>query len=151
MAELIVLYDGVCGLCTRSVRFIIRRDRAAAFRFASLQSGTGRELCRRHGLDEDALDTMVLIDSGTAYTRSDAVVRVARRLDGVWKVGALGRLVPRPIREWLYRIVARHRYRWFGQRAACWLPSADLRSRFLDLGTERSSHDGESAPGPLDG
>lgn len=133
MSPWIVLYDGECGFCTGTVQFMIKRDRAERFRFASLQSEPGRELCVQCGLEPGALDTMVLIDAGRAYTESDAVVRVARQLDGIWKLGAVCRLIPRPIRQWLYRVLARNRHRWFRSHPECWIPDAALRRRFLEF------------------
>jgi predicted DCC family thiol-disulfide oxidoreductase YuxK len=132
----IVLFDGVCHLCTGSVQFIVRRDSGRQFRFASLQSETGRRLCAAHGLDPDAVTTVVLLDGGRAFTHSDAALRIARHLDGPWKLATVLRVVPRPVRDWLYRLVAKFRYRWFGKHETCWLPTQDLRSRFLDDGTE---------------
>jgi predicted DCC family thiol-disulfide oxidoreductase YuxK len=130
--EKIVLFDGVCHLCTGSVQFIIRRDKRKKFRFASLQSDVGRRLVAEHGLDPAAVDTVVLIEDGRAFARSAAAVRIARHLDGAWKLAAAFWIVPRPLRDFLYRLLARFRYRWFGKHEACWLPTPELRSRFLE-------------------
>ncbi|HEX2190955.1 MAG TPA: thiol-disulfide oxidoreductase DCC family protein [Longimicrobiaceae bacterium] len=128
----VVLFDGVCNLCNASVQFILRRDPAGRFRFASLQSDAGRELLLRHGLDPDDLFSVVLVEGGRAYTRSDAALRVARGLGGGWRLLAALHVVPRPVRDGVYGLVAARRYRWFGKRDACMLPTPDLRERFLE-------------------
>ncbi len=130
----IILFDGVCNLCSGAVRFVIERDPEAEFRFASLQSERGRALLRRHGLPEDGMDTMVLVEAGRAYTNSSAALRVTRRLRRPWSWLRALLVVPRPLRDAVYGVVARHRYRWFGRREACLVPGPELRDRFLDAG-----------------
>ena len=127
----VVLFDGVCNLCNRSVGFIIRRDPKARFRFAALQSDPGRRLLKARSLPLDQFDTMVLIDGSSSYTRSDAAIRIARRLSGPWPILAAARVIPRPMRNWLYDLVAGHRYRWFGRKDACMMPTEDVAHRFL--------------------
>jgi predicted DCC family thiol-disulfide oxidoreductase YuxK len=127
----LVLYDGTCGLCDRSVQLILRHDRRGRFRFAALQSDVGRALLERHGLPVDALDTVVLVEDGRAWTKSSAALRVARRMDKPWPaLRALG-LVPRPVRDFFYDRVAKSRYRIFGRVDACMLPPPEVRARFL--------------------
>lgn len=128
----VVLFDGVCNLCSASVRFVLRRDPAGRFRFASLQSEAGRELLRRHGLDPDDLHSVVLVEDGRAYTRSDAALRIARGLGGGWPLLGALRAVPRPVRDRVYGLVAANRYRWFGKQDSCMLPTPELRERFLE-------------------
>ncbi len=128
----IVLFDGVCNLCSDSVKFIIRRDRAGKFKFASLQSPRGRELCAANGINPDDLSTMVYVDPSTAYTKSDAVLRIARELSGPTKLASLFLIVPKFIRDPLYRFVSNRRYRGFGKKESCWLPSPEILGRFLD-------------------
>lgn len=130
-APVIVLYDGVCNLCSNTVRFIYRRDPRGAFRFAALQSPAGQYLLARHGLPPDQLQTLVLIDGNAVFTRSDAFLEVVKRLRGAWPLLRALRFVPRRLRDWVYGIIARHRYRWFGRRGTCELPPAVLRERFL--------------------
>jgi predicted DCC family thiol-disulfide oxidoreductase YuxK len=127
----VVLFDGVCNLCNGAVRFVVRHDRRGRFRFASLQSEAGQALLRRHGLDPADLFSVVLVDGGRVTTRSDAALDVARGLGGAWRAAGLLRAVPRPVRDRVYDWVARNRYRWFGRRDACMLPSPELRARFL--------------------
>ncbi len=127
----ILLFDGVCNLCHASVRWVIARDRDARFRFASLQSDTGRDLLARHGLPTDALDSVVLVDGDAHWTRSDAAIETARRLGGAWRLAGLGKLVPRALRDAGYDWLARNRYARWGKRDACWAPTPELRARFL--------------------
>jgi predicted DCC family thiol-disulfide oxidoreductase YuxK len=138
MPSLIVLYDGVCGLCNRAVQFILRRDRAGVFRFASLQGQAAAGILARHGVSASDLDTMyVVVGENEAdeklLPRSDAVVYIGRQLGGMWGVLAgVVELMPRAIRDWGYGLVARHRYQIFGKYDACPLPTAETRERFLD-------------------
>jgi predicted DCC family thiol-disulfide oxidoreductase YuxK len=127
----ILLFDGVCNLCSGAVRFVIRHDPRGRFRFAALQSETGRRLLVRHGLPPDALDTFVLIEGESCFTRSDAALELARRLGGAWRALAILRLVPRPIRDAAYGLVVRNRYRWFGKSDRCMVPTPELARRFL--------------------
>ena len=134
MARPLLLFDGVCTLCDGAVRFVIRHDRAERFRFAPLQSAAARPYLDAAGLDAGYLASLVLIDEdGRPHVGSDAALGVGRRLDTPWPaLAALGRAVPRPVREAAYRLVAEHRYRVFGRRAACRLPTPAERARFLD-------------------
>lgn len=127
----VVLFDGVCNLCNGSVQFIVRRDPYGYFRFASLQSEPGRSLLREHGLDPADLFSVILVEDGKVYARSDAALRIARRLSGVWRAAGALRVLPRSLRDRVYDLVARNRYRWFGRRDACMVPTPELRERFL--------------------
>jgi predicted DCC family thiol-disulfide oxidoreductase YuxK len=127
----IVLFDGVCHLCSSSVSFIIRRDRRGRFKFAPLQSPAGQELLRQHRLSPDGLDTFVLLEAGKAYTRSTAALRVAKQLCGLWPLAYLLIGVPKWMRDAVYNVVAKNRYKWFGKREACMMPTAEVKERFL--------------------
>jgi len=127
----IVLFDGVCNLCNRSVQTILRHDRQARFRFASLQSPVGERLRVELGIDREKVDSVILVEGGRWYKESDAALRIARGLGGPWKALEIFRLIPRPLRDAAYRLIARNRYRWFGKRETCWLPTPELRGRFL--------------------
>ena len=127
----LVLFDGVCNLCTASVQFIIRHDRAPIFYFAALQSEIGREICQSQGLDPADVQTFVLISRGRMLVRSDAAIEVVSRLGGAWKFVAVFRLIPRVARDWIYSTIARNRYRWFGRTNACMIPTPDVKARFL--------------------
>lgn len=126
-----MLFDGVCNLCNGSVQFIVRHDPAGRFRFASLQSEAGQALLRRHGMDPGDLFSVILVEDGRVYSRSDAALRIARGLSGGWRAAGALRVVPRPLRDLVYGWVARNRYRWFGKQEACMIPTPELRARFL--------------------
>lgn len=128
----LVIFDGVCNLCTHSVRFILQHETEPLFRFATVQSPTGSRLMRDLGLDPDDAETFVLIADGRAYLRSDAAIRIARDLRGAWRwLGAI-KIVPRPLRDWVYDLVARKRYRWFGRTDECMVPTEETRARFIE-------------------
>ena len=135
----IILYDGVCGLCNRFVRFVLKRDRKDRFRFAALQSNLAREILQRHGLNPDSLDTVYLVlNCGQLVerllSRNDASTAVLEDLGGFWRLWAklLGSF-PRAFRDESYNLVARNRYRLFGRHASCPLPDPDDRHKFLDF------------------
>lgn len=131
MANPIVLFDGVCNLCSGSVQFVLKRDPEARFRFASLQSEAGQTIQAEHGLDPGVLSSVLLLEDGRLYRESDAALRIARHLPGAWKLLTVFKIIPRPIRDGMYRFIARNRYRWFGKAETCWLPTSELRGRFL--------------------
>lgn len=130
-AHPIVLFDGVCNLCHGAVRFLLEHDPDARLRFASLQSELGRALLTKHGLDADALDTIVFVDAHGAHLRSDAALRIVRTLGPPWSWLRILTALPRPLRDAGYDFVARNRYRWFGRKDACPMPRAEWTSRFL--------------------
>jgi predicted DCC family thiol-disulfide oxidoreductase YuxK len=132
LAGPILLFDGECNLCNGFVQFVLRHERSARIRFASLQSDAGGALAKKFGVDTAAADTLVFIDDGHAYLRSDGALRLARFLDRPWSAASVLRVVPRPIRDGIYRFVANHRHQWFGKPAECFVPTPDLRARFLD-------------------
>ncbi|BAT58129.1 hypothetical protein GJW-30_1_00645 [Variibacter gotjawalensis] len=117
----IILYDGVCILCSRSYRFVTQRDVARQFRFVAIQEPEGRELAARFGIDADNPDTFALIDDGVLHTRSDAALRILASLPR-WRWARILRLIPRALRDAIYDVVARNRYRWFGKSDVCMLP-----------------------------
>ena len=125
----VILFDGVCNLCNGFVQFVIARDPGARFRFAALQSDSARRLLDGLGA---VPDSVVLVDGGRVYTRSAAALRIARRLPFPWSLAQALIVVPRPLRDWVYDRIARHRYRWFGRKDVCMIPTPDLRARFLE-------------------
>lgn len=127
----VLLFDGVCNLCNGSVQFIIERDPDARFRFASLQSEEGQVVLSRFENRPSDLSSVVLIQDDQLYARSEAALLVARQLGGGWSLLYAFIVVPRPIRDAVYDWIARNRYRWFGKKDACMIPSPDLQSRFL--------------------
>lgn len=128
----IIVFDGVCVLCNGWVRFLLERDRVTRYRFAAMQSDTGRALLAAHGLDPDDPASFLLIDQAGAWTDTQAIARVLASLGGPWRLAAAGlRSVPRRLRDAGYRSVARNRYRWFGRHAQCALPPPGTADRFL--------------------
>lgn len=130
-AKSVLLFDGVCNLCNSSVQFILARDPKAKFRFASLQSDEGQALLQEFEDRPSDLSSVVLIEDGQLYARSDAALRVARQLSGGWPLLYAFIVLPRALRDAVYNWIARNRYRWFGKRDSCMIPSPELRSRFL--------------------
>ena len=118
----IVVFDGMCNLCSAVVDFISARDPRNAFTFVPMQSPRGQQLLEAHGVSIDQVDTFLLIGNGDALVRSDAAIAIAAELRRPWNLLATLRLVPRPIRDRVYSFVAMNRYRWFGKRASCKLP-----------------------------
>ena len=127
----IILFDGICNLCNSSVNFVIRRDPDKRFKFAALQSSGGQRLLQEHGLHPSQLDTFILIEEGQVYSRSTAALRVVKRLNKPWPVLYACTLIPVPIRDRLYNLVAKHRYKLFGKRETCIVPGSDVRERFI--------------------
>jgi predicted DCC family thiol-disulfide oxidoreductase YuxK len=127
----IILFDGVCNFCNGSVNFIIERDQKSYFKFAPLQSETGQEMLDKYGIDKTETDSVILIEDEKAYTHSTAALKIARRLDGAWSLLYAFIAVPRPLRDFFYRVFARYRYKLFGRRDACMMPTPDIRARFL--------------------
>lgn len=127
----LVLFDGVCNLCNGFVNFIIDRDPKGYFKFAALQSEEAQPYLEDLGLQDDALESVVLIEGGEAYRRSTAALQIARHLEPPWPLFYVLLAVPLPIREAVYKWVATNRYRWFGKRDQCRVPTPEFRSRFL--------------------
>ena len=128
----LILFDGVCNLCNGFVRFVIARDPAGRFRFGALQSAAARRVLELQEMPHPLPDAVVLVEDGRVFTRSGAALRIARRLTFPWPIAAVFLAVPRPLRDWIYTHVARHRYRWFGRRDHCMVPSPEMRARFID-------------------
>ena len=135
----IILYDGVCGLCNRLVQFLLKHDRGGRLQFASLQSDFADKVLSRHGLNAKDLDTVHVVENydqqdERVLQRSDAILRAGRELGGFWSASSsVAKVVPRPLRDLVYRFVATNRYRVFGKYDSCMLPDANQRSRFLDV------------------
>jgi predicted DCC family thiol-disulfide oxidoreductase YuxK len=127
----IILFDGVCNLCNASVNFVLDRDADGYFRFGALQSDEARLLLGQWEYPPDYLDSIVLIEDGQLYRESDAALRIARHLTGAWPLLYHLRWIPRFVRDAAYAWIARNRYRWFGRRDVCRIPTPELKSRFL--------------------
>ena len=138
MSNPLILYDGVCGLCNRLNQFVLKRDARDRFRFASLQSEFAKNLLQHHGADAEDLDTVYVVrDYGGAnenmLARSDAILYLLQELGGIWRVARVGRMLPRWVRNRIYNLVARNRYRFFGKSEVCMMPEPRHRHKFLDV------------------
>lgn len=131
MSQPIILFDGVCNLCNGSVQFIIKRDKEAKFRFASLQSEAGKKILEQFQLPTDTFNSFILYEDGKIYTRSTAALRVFSQLKN-WKWVSAFQYVPKFLRDGVYNLVARNRYKWFGKKDECMIPTPELKSRFLE-------------------
>lgn len=129
----VILFDGVCNFCNGAVNFIIERDKAGYFKFAPLQSEIGEKLLAENGVDKIETDSVVLIEDGKVYTHSTAALRIARQLDGAWKLTYGFVVVPRFVRNFFYKLFAKYRYKMFGKQDACMLPTPEIRQRFLAM------------------
>ena len=128
----VILFDGVCNLCSAAVQFIIKHDPEKQFRFASLQSKFGEEVMKHFGLPADQFNSFILLENGKIYTRSTGALRVAKRLKGLLSLSYIFIIVPRFIRDAVYNLIARKSYKWFGKKEACWMPTPALKSLFIE-------------------
>jgi predicted DCC family thiol-disulfide oxidoreductase YuxK len=129
--EVIIVFDGVCNLCSSGVQFVLQHEREAVIKFAPVQSETGKRLLEQNGLCADDPDSFLLIEDDRVYMNSDASLRVARYLKSPWRWAYALYILPRFIRDAAYRTLARNRYRWFGKKDACMVPTPELHARFL--------------------
>lgn len=127
----IILFDGVCNLCNTSVTLVIKRDRKDSFRFAALQEEPGLLLIRKYHIDPSTTDSIVLIQNERAYTKSSAALRIARHLGGIYTLLYVFIIVPPFIRNWVYDYIAKNRYKWYGKKESCMIPTPELRRKFL--------------------
>jgi len=126
----ILLYDGVCVLCSRTVMFVLKHERDASIRFVAIQSEEGAALASAHGVDPQEPDTFLFVEDGRAYRKSSGVIALFAYLRPPWSLARALRFCPPPVRDWLYDRVARNRYRLFGKRDVCMAPTPELRARF---------------------
>ena len=129
---MVILFDGVCNLCNGFVQFVLKRDKKKTFQFASLQSKYGTGLSAHINLPIAKPETIVLFDGQKILTESDAVIKIVTSLSGIWKISIVLTIVPRFMRNWFYRLIARNRYKIFGKRDQCMVPSENTKDRFLD-------------------
>jgi len=127
----IILFDGVCNLCNSSVNFIIDHDKKNDFRFASLQSEAGQDLLKKFHLNVKDFDSIILIENGKHYQRSSAVLKIVKKFPGLWKLLYLFIIFPPPVRDFVYDIIAANRYKWFGKKDSCRVPTPELKEKFL--------------------
>lgn len=128
----IILFDGVCNLCNSFVQRIIKNDEYALFKFASLQSDFGQEFLKGHNLNQQEFKSIILLDGDKYYTKSTAALKIGKELKGFYKLSGLLFIFPRFIRDFVYDIVSKNRYKWFGKQDNCWLPTAELKSKFIN-------------------
>ena len=130
---MIILFDGVCNLCNNAVNFVIKRDKKSVFRFASLQSDIGQKLTNERGIDTTKVDSIILIDPGTAwYEKSTAALQIAKQLSGMFPLLSVFLIFPKSFRDWVYDIIAKNRYKWFGKKDQCVIPTPELKALFID-------------------
>lgn len=127
----IILFDGVCNLCNNAVQFIIKRDKNKYFLFSSLQSDVAQDILLHFKLKNSDFDSIILIENGKIYDKSTASLKIAKQLSGLWKYNYIFIILPKFIRDFFYAIIAQNRYKWFGKKDACIIPTAALKARFL--------------------
>jgi predicted DCC family thiol-disulfide oxidoreductase YuxK len=128
----IVIFDGVCNFCNGAVIFIIRRDPKALFTFTPMQSESGKRLTEKYNAPIVGVDTILLIKNGQCYERTDAALEIARDLTGLWFMFRILKVLPRSFRDYFYKLFARNRYKLFGRREECMIPSTEVRDRFIE-------------------
>ena len=127
----LIVFDGLCVLCSGNARFVLRHDRNRHFALTTAQGPLGEALYRHFGLSTDDYETMLVIEQGRLLTESEGAIAIARGLGWPWRAAAAARIVPKPIRDSLYRLIARNRYRLFGRRETCWVPTPEEADRIL--------------------
>lgn len=129
----IILFDGVCNLCNSSIQFVIKHDKKNRYKFAALQSDVAKMLLNERGIDSSQIDSIILIDPETAYyIKSSAALEIGKSFGGGWRLLSIFEWVPRPIRDWIYDLIAKNRYSWFGKQNDCMIPTPELKAKFLD-------------------
>ncbi|MDO6820166.1 thiol-disulfide oxidoreductase DCC family protein [Zobellia sp. 1_MG-2023] len=128
----IILFDGVCNLCNGAVQFIIKRDKKDVFRYAALQSDLGKQLMSERNIDASQIDSIILIDPGVAfYIKSDAALEIGKQLSGYGVISSVLQWIPSSIRNIVYDFIARNRYKWYGKKEECMIPTPELKAKFL--------------------
>ncbi|WP_291871177.1 thiol-disulfide oxidoreductase DCC family protein [Maribacter sp.] len=133
LSKKIILFDGVCNLCNGAVQFVIKRDKKEQFLFTPLQSETGKKLLKERGIDTIQIDSIILIEPNVVYfVKSDAALEIAKNLNSPWKIIHLLKVFPKGLRDFVYDFIAKNRYRWYGKKEQCMVPTPELRAKFLD-------------------
>ena len=127
----VILFDGVCNLCSGAVAFIIKRDKSARYKFAALQSENGKNLISKFNLSPDKIDSILLLENDKYFIKSTAVIKICRDLGALWPLVYIFILIPKSLRDYIYDLIAKNRYRWFGKKEQCLIPGQELESRFL--------------------
>ncbi|MGK0388376.1 MAG: putative DCC family thiol-disulfide oxidoreductase YuxK [Maribacter sp.] len=128
----VLLFDGVCNFCNQTVQFVIKRDKEGIVHFAPLQSTFGQSQLQKANLATHDLKTLIFIENGQLYTKSSGALKLSKYLGGVWKLAYILIFIPKPIRDFAYDFIAKNRYKWFGKKDECMLPSPEVRGRFID-------------------
>ena len=128
----IILFDGVCNLCSSAVQYVIEHDKKDVFRFTALQSDLGQDILKHIGIDAKQIDSIVMYDPGVAYYyKSTAAIEIAKHFGGVFHMGTIFKIVPRFLRDGIYDYIARNRYKWYGKKESCMIPTPELKSKFI--------------------
>jgi predicted DCC family thiol-disulfide oxidoreductase YuxK len=129
----LIIFDGVCVFCNGVVNFIIKRDSEGVFTFSPMQSDVAKSHIKQHHASKEILNTLMLVKNGRCYLKTDAILEIAKDLSGMWYLFNIFKIIPRPIRDFLYTLFARNRYRLFGKRDSCMVPTENVKSRFIGL------------------
>jgi predicted DCC family thiol-disulfide oxidoreductase YuxK len=128
----IILFDGVCNLCNSAVQFVIQHDKKDVFRFVALQSKLGQEILKHIGINTSNIDSIILYEPGIAYHyKSSAAIQIAKSLGEFWHLGTIFKIIPTAIRNQIYDYVAKNRYKWYGKKESCMIPTPELKAKFL--------------------
>ena len=128
----IILFDGVCNLCNGAVQFIIKHDKKDIFRFVALQSELGIEICNHIGVDQNKIDSIILYHPGVAYYyKSSAVLEIGKDLSGIYSLASVLKIFPEKFRNYIYDYIAKNRYKWYGKKESCMIPTPELKAKFL--------------------
>ena len=128
----IILFDGVCNLCDSAVQFIIKHDKKDIFRFVALQSDLGKQICSYIGVDQTKIDSIILYNPGVAYYyKSSAAIEIAEELGGVYHLISIFKILPEKLRNYIYDYIAKNRYKWYGKKESCMIPTPELKAKFL--------------------
>lgn len=130
--DYLILFDGVCNFCNYWVRFALKRDQKQMLSFGTLQGNTAQSVLPLHGINEKEIASVVFIENGKLWQNSSAVLRICRHLSGAWKLFYVLMIIPAPIRDFIYKMIAKNRYRWFGKRESCMVPDTSMKDRFVD-------------------
>jgi predicted DCC family thiol-disulfide oxidoreductase YuxK len=130
-SESIVLFDGVCNYCNNMVNFVLAQDKRKSIRFGTLQSAAGQQLLQKYNLPKDNFDSFVFIEKGKTYLRSTAALKVMAYLPWYWQWTRMGWIIPKRLRDGCYDFISKNRYKWFGKKEECMVPTPEIRSRFL--------------------
>jgi len=128
----LLLFDGICNLCNTSINYIIKRDKRQLFKFASLQSDAAKQVLLQFNEKKYSIDSIILICNNSIYYKSSAILKLLSIMGGIYSVSAIGYIIPKKLRDKLYDYIATNRYKWFGKRESCMLPTTDLEQRFID-------------------